>query len=83
MKGWLIGKPASIDDLTWGEVPDPRAGEGQLVVKVMSTALNPVDYQLIESGNPNWVYPHITGVDLAGKLLKLARIRLVLKQVTG
>lgn len=71
MKGWLIGKPASIDDLTWGEVPDPRAGEGQLVVKVMSTALNPVDYQLIESGNPNWVYPHITGVDLAGEVVEV------------
>ncbi|MGN7359208.1 zinc-binding dehydrogenase [Paenibacillus sp. SAF-054] len=74
MKAWLIKQPgSSIEQLVWEDVPDVHAGEGQLVVKVISTALNPVDYKMIHSGRPNWTYPHYTGVDLAGEIVEVGQ----------
>lgn len=73
MKAWLIEQPGSIEQLIWGEIQDPHAGEDQLVVKVISTALNPVDYSMIQSGSPNWIYPHYTGVDLAGEVVEVGQ----------
>lgn len=67
MKAWLIESAGDIDKMFWGDIPDVHAENGQIVIKVMSTALNPVDYQVIESsGNKNWSYPHYAGVDVAG-----------------
>lgn len=77
LKAWIIEQPGSINNLVWEDIQDVKAGEGQLVVKVMSTALNPVDYKVIESGNQNWVYPHIPGVDIAGEVIEVG------KNVTG
>ncbi|MGM7723855.1 zinc-binding dehydrogenase [Metabacillus sp. Hm71] len=71
MKAWFIKNPGSIGNLTWGDIQDVTAGEGQLVVKVVSTALNPVDYKMIENGSNNWSYPHIPGVDLAGEVVEI------------
>ena len=73
MKAWLIEQPGSIEQLVWGEIQDPHAGEGQLVVKVISTALNPVDYSMIQSGSPNWIYPHYAGVDLSGEVIEVGQ----------
>ena len=73
LKAWLIEQPDSLDQLVWGEIQDVHADEGQLVVKVISTALNPVDYSMVQSGNQNWTYPHYTGVDLAGEVVEVGR----------
>ncbi|MBM7663954.1 NADPH:quinone reductase-like Zn-dependent oxidoreductase [Solibacillus kalamii] len=74
MKAWIMRQPGSIDEIVWEEIEDAQApGEGQLVVKVISTALNPVDYQMIQSGSPNWIYPHYTGVDLAGEVVEVGQ----------
>lgn len=69
MKGWYIERPGSLENLQWGEVEDVHAGEGQLLVRVISVSLNPVDYKSIETGNPFWSYPHVPGVDLAGEVV--------------
>ncbi|MFD2618124.1 zinc-binding dehydrogenase [Terrilactibacillus laevilacticus] len=71
MKAWLINEPGSIDNLVWKETEDVSAGRGELVVRVISAALNPVDYKMIESGSRNWNYPHVTGVDLAGEVIEV------------
>lgn len=73
MKAWIVEQAGSIDNLVWKEIQGVHAGEKQLVVKVMSTALNPVDYQMILSGNPNWSYQHYTGVDLAGEVVEVGK----------
>ena len=73
MKAWYINSAGSIDNLKWGEVADISAGEGELLVKVNSTALNPVDYKMIVSGSDAWEYPHIPGVDLAGEVVEVGR----------
>lgn len=62
LKAWLIKQPGGIDGLVWKEIQDVYASEGQLVVKVVSTALNPVEYSMMQSGSSNWTYPHYTGV---------------------
>ncbi|MCM3067991.1 alcohol dehydrogenase catalytic domain-containing protein [Priestia flexa] len=41
-------------------------GEGEVLVQVHATALNPVDYKTATGGNPSWSYPHILGLDVAG-----------------
>ncbi|MFC3418656.1 zinc-binding dehydrogenase [Salinicoccus hispanicus] len=71
MKAWQLKDSGSIDNLEWKDVDDLHASSGELLVKVFSTALNPVDYQLIESGHPKWNYPHIPGVDLSGEVLEV------------
>lgn len=71
MKAWQLKDSGSIDNLEWKDVDDLHANSGELLVKVFSTALNPVDYQLIESGHPKWNYPHTPGVDLAGEVMEV------------
>jgi NADPH:quinone reductase-like Zn-dependent oxidoreductase len=44
----------------------PSPGAGQLLVKVQSTALNPVDYKIKETGMFLTHYPAILGSDIAG-----------------
>ncbi|GAB3059315.1 zinc-binding dehydrogenase [Salinicoccus sesuvii] len=69
MKAWQLKESGSIDNLKLEEVDDLQAKAGELVVKVISTALNPVDYKLVESGHPEWQYPHTPGVDLSGEVM--------------
>jgi len=71
MKAWQVKQPGSIDNLAFEDTADVKAGTEQLAVKVISTALNPVDYKLIESGHPSWSYPHIPGLDLAGEVVDI------------
>lgn len=44
----------------------PSPGAGQLLVKVQSTALNPIDYKMKETGMFLTHYPAILGSDIAG-----------------
>jgi len=44
----------------------PKPGRGELLVKIYSAALNPVDYKIQESGIFVETYPAILGVDIAG-----------------
>jgi NADPH:quinone reductase-like Zn-dependent oxidoreductase len=44
----------------------PSPGPGQLLVKVQSAALNPVDYKIQEHGTFVEQYPAVLGMDIAG-----------------
>ena len=46
--------------------PDPAAGEVR--VRVHAAGLNPVDYKIARSGHPNWQYPFVLGLDVAGTI---------------
>lgn len=44
----------------------PKPGRGELLIKVFSAALNPIDYKIQENGLFVNIYPAILGVDIAG-----------------
>jgi len=73
MKAWLVKKAGRIDNLLFENIRDPQPGPGQILVRVISTALNPVDFQNIESGHPEWTYPQVPGVDLAGEVVDVGK----------
>jgi NADPH2:quinone reductase len=55
-----------LASVTIGSVPAPIPGPNEVRIAVGAVSLNPVDWKLAESGNPNWSYPHVLGLDAAG-----------------
>jgi NADPH:quinone reductase-like Zn-dependent oxidoreductase len=49
----------------------PSPGAGQLLVKVHSAALNPVDYKIKDTGGFITHYPAVLGADIAGTVEEL------------
>ncbi|MFS0646798.1 zinc-binding dehydrogenase [Siminovitchia sp. 179-K 8D1 HS] len=68
MKALLLKNKGDIKNLYIDTVPIPVPKKGEICVRVKAVSLNPVDYQLIESGYPTWNYPFILGLDVAGKV---------------
>ena len=67
MKAWLLYEDKkSHNNLELKEVEIPKAGKGEILVKLHAISLNPVDYKLAAWGHPIWTYPHILGLDGAG-----------------
>lgn len=66
MKALLLDQPGVVQDLYVGELPTPEPGAGEIRVEVHAVSLNPVDYKLTGRGNPNWTFPFVLGLDVAG-----------------
>jgi NADPH2:quinone reductase len=66
MKAIVLDRAGSLDYLRLGEMPQPEPGFGEIRVKVYAVGLNPVDYKVVESGHPDWEFPFIPGLDVAG-----------------
>ena len=52
--------------LTLEDVPEPKAGPGQVVVRVKAVGVNPVDVSIRNGAYKNVVPPYIPGSDAAG-----------------
>jgi len=67
MKAAFIETTGSPDVIRFGEVPTPSPDEGQILVRVRASALNPIDLY-IRAGNVAMTLPKpfIPGCDLAG-----------------
>ncbi|OAX42731.1 GroES-like protein [Rhizopogon vinicolor AM-OR11-026] len=63
-KALFLAKKQGNFEIRSRSIPSP--GTGQLLVKVQSTALNPVDYKIKETGMFVTHYPAILGSDIAG-----------------
>lgn len=50
------------------KIATPSPKKEEVMVEVHAAGLNPVDYKTATNGNPNWKYPHILGLDVAGKI---------------
>ena len=68
MKAITYSEPGGPEVLIYKDVPDPEPDPGDVIVDVAATALNRLDvlqrnawYQM-----PGFVYPHISGMDVAG-----------------
>jgi putative PIG3 family NAD(P)H quinone oxidoreductase len=67
MRAVTISEPGGPEVLTWGEVPDPVCGAGEVVVDVAATAVNRADL-LQRRGNypPPKGASHILGLECSG-----------------
>ncbi|MFD2706096.1 zinc-binding dehydrogenase [Salibacterium lacus] len=71
MKALAINEPGSVDNMELMDMETPEPGPQEVRVKVHAVGLNPVDYKLVEGGGlPEWKYPHISGLDVAGEVDK-------------
>jgi NADPH:quinone reductase-like Zn-dependent oxidoreductase len=67
MKAVLFRQHGGPDKLSYEDLPDPKVGAGQVLVRVKACALNHLDIW-IRQGSPAYpmVLPHVSGSDIAG-----------------
>jgi NADPH:quinone reductase-like Zn-dependent oxidoreductase len=74
MKAVLLHGYGSVDQLVYEDLPTPVAAAGEVLVKLTSTSINPIDYK-IRRGDMKQVMPlqlpAILGYDLAGRVVAL------------
>lgn len=66
MKALLLHDKGLWKEMKVEETQTPQPGKGELLIEVHAVGLNPVDYKTATNGNPNWTYPHVLGLDVAG-----------------
>ena len=69
MKAIVLHEYGGPDKLKYEDVPDPVAGEGQLLVRVTSTSVNPIDIKLRSGAFKDFMpltFPAILGNDFSG-----------------
>jgi NADPH:quinone reductase-like Zn-dependent oxidoreductase len=76
MKAVLLHGYGSVDQLSYEEVPIPVAGTGEVLVKLISTSINPIDYKVRRGDMKNIMplqLPAILGWDLAGQVVAVGK----------
>jgi NADPH:quinone reductase-like Zn-dependent oxidoreductase len=66
MKAALIRKFGGPEVLTYGDLPDPVAGAGQVVVDVHSASINAADWKVCAGEYNNPKFPLVLGRDFSG-----------------
>lgn len=66
MKAIVLEQPNEQMKLSTIELPLPQCDENEILVKIESVGLNPLDAQFALSGFCKWQYPHILGLDAVG-----------------
>ncbi len=75
MRAWLLDRPGQPGTLRLADIPSPwrapatERREVEVLVQVEAVGLNPVDYKTAAEGHPAWRFPHILGLDVAGRVL--------------
>jgi NADPH:quinone reductase-like Zn-dependent oxidoreductase len=64
MQAWKLDE--SPGDYSWGEVPDPEVGPGEVRVRPVASALNHMDLWLTRGLPKPKAFPHVPGCDVAG-----------------
>jgi NADPH:quinone reductase-like Zn-dependent oxidoreductase len=58
-------------DFTLVDFPVPKPGKDEVLVKIQSSALNPVDWMIQKLGTLIKHYPALLGFDIAGDVVEL------------
>ena len=69
MKAVVLHEYGGPAKLKWEDVADPEAGEGEVLVRVMASSVNPVDYKMRSGAAKERFpveFPGILGRDIAG-----------------
>jgi len=74
MRAVALLAPNKALDLADLEMQVPTCAENELLIKVESVGLNPMDAQYAKTGFCNrWEYPHVLGLDAVGLVVKAGR----------
>jgi NADPH:quinone reductase-like Zn-dependent oxidoreductase len=72
MKAVLLKEYGDVDQLELGEVPEPKVGPGEVMVRVVGASINPIDWKL-RSGHAKAIMalqlPAILGRDASGEVV--------------
>ena len=74
MKAVQLHGYGGVDQLRYEEVKTPEPKEGEVLVKMISTSVNPVDYKMRSGAAKDRfpiTFPFILGRDVAGEVVKL------------
>jgi NADPH:quinone reductase-like Zn-dependent oxidoreductase len=74
MKAVQLHEYGDVDQLHYEETRDPKPGPGEVLVKVVSTSVNPIDYKLRSGAMKERMklqFPAILGRDVAGEVTEL------------
>ena len=72
MKAIFFEKHGGIEVLKYGDLPDPKPGPGQALVRVRAVALNHLDIWVRRGWKGLHLnFPHITGSDIAGDVVSV------------
>jgi len=67
MKAAFIERHGGPEVLKYGEMPDPVAGPGQILVDIVAASVNGADWKVREGkSNPIFKFPYILGRDFSG-----------------
>src|SRR5579862_3775437 len=67
MKAAYLTGHGGVDKFVYGDVPDPVAGPGEVVVDVYAASVNAADYKVrLGSYNSTLKFPYILGRDFSG-----------------
>jgi NADPH:quinone reductase-like Zn-dependent oxidoreductase len=75
MKAEMIYRYGGPDELKYGEMPMPTLNHDDVLIKVLATSVNPVDYKVRE-GHDKWghrKFPVILGWDVSGVIERVGR----------
>lgn len=74
MKAVVLNEYGDADRLRLADVPEPRAGAGEIKVRVAAASVNPIDWKLRGGGYQKFMalhFPAILGVDAAGTVVEV------------
>lgn len=74
MKAVLLEGYGGVNRLRYEDVPTPVPGEGEVLIRVISTSINPVDYKIREGAMKEETpleLPVVLGYDVAGEVTAL------------
>jgi NADPH:quinone reductase-like Zn-dependent oxidoreductase len=63
---------AKLGNYSLGTVPVPKPGPGEIIIKIKTAALNPVDWMIQKYGILVEKYPAILGFDIAGDVEEIS-----------
>lgn len=69
MKAIRVHQFGGPEVLRWEEVPDPKAGASQVLIRARAIGVNPVETYLRSGANPKLALPYTPGTDAAGEIV--------------
>ncbi|GIX06288.1 MAG: hypothetical protein KatS3mg115_0691 [Candidatus Poribacteria bacterium] len=71
MKAGIFHRQGGPEVLCYEEVPDPTPGPGEVLLRVLASAVNRLDLKAREGRPEVWPMPHIGGLDVVGEVAAL------------